>query len=444
MVEQELLNIFNDCIDRIGSGQTIEDCLGVYPHYASVLRPMLEAGNLVKRARTPHLEITSAQERVRLRYETAIRTPSRRRVYPLGRFASLAAAVLIVFTLISTGAGVLAESSIPGDSLYGFKLFTENLRLTFSEDADLRQQFADRRVDEVRQLIVLGRPAEITFEGKVEAITSSTWIVASIPVQITSSTTRVNGILSGDQIQVQGYTTSGGTLIAKTIILIEPGTPEVLPPPHTATPELPPTATILPTNTRTVTESPTPANTPSATTIQTQTLTPSSTPSATRTASFTPTRTLMPSRTPSSTPSATLTISPSPTRTPTPSRTPSPGPSKTPAPTICAPTQPQGWQTYQIQIGDTLSSLAANRGITLEQLMIVNCLVDPGFIVVGQKLFLPPAPQIISTQPPGSIDAPPGDGGSDNQNDNNDDDNQNDNNDDDHGDDNDSGGDDND
>jgi hypothetical protein len=35
--------------------------------------------------------------------------------------------------------------------------------------------------------------------------------------------------------------------------------------------------------------------------------------------------------------------------------------------------------------------LAANRGITLEQLMQINCLTDPRFIVVGDLLILPRA-----------------------------------------------------
>lgn len=420
MAEQDLLNAFNDCIDRLRTGQTVEDCLTLYPRYAVLLRPMLEAGNLVKRVQIAPMEIANAQERVRLRYQAAIRTPSRQRTYPLRQFVSLAAAALLIFVIVSGGAGVLAESSLPGDALYGYKLFTEELRLSLFEDANLRQQFAVRRIDEVHQLIDLNRSAEITFEGQVDSIAPTTWIVASLPIQITTNTSPLDSIRSGDQVKVEGYTTPEGTVVATAITLIEPGLSEPLPSLNTMTPQ--------PVNTPTVVPSFTPSITVSAAKTPTPALTNTSTPSITP--SSTLTRTSTPSITPSITPTASFTVTktttPSSTPTPTPSLTRTPPPSKTPAPTICATTQPQGWQIYQIQPGDTLSGLAANRGITLIQLMSANCLTDSNFIVVGQRLILPPAPQIISTQPPGSIDTPPENNGGDNQNDNTDDDNDND------------------
>lgn len=419
MAEQELLNAFNDCIDRLRTGQTVEECLTLYPHHAVLLRPMLEAANLVKRAQIAPLEIANAQERVRLRYQSAIRTNSRRRTYPLRQFASLGAAALLIFVIVSGGAGVLAESSLPGDALYGYKLFTEDLRLSLFEDANLHQQFAARRIDEVHQLINLNRSAEITFEGQVDSITPTTWIIASLPIQITNNTSNLDGIRSGDQVKVQGYTTPEGTIIATTITPIEPGLAEPLPPPDTMTPQSTTTPTPMPSVTNSITPSATRTLPPTVTKTSTPSITPSITPSSTPTASFTVTKT--------STPSSTPTL----TRTPPPSRT--------PLPTVCVTTEPQEWQIYQVQPGDTLSGLAANRGITLMQLMSVNCLNDSNFIVVGQRLILPPAPQIIPTQPPGSTNPPPENNGSDNQNDNTSSDNDND----DHGNDDNSGNDDN-
>lgn len=406
MAEQELLNAFNDCIDRLRTGHTVEDCLTLYPRYAVLLRPMLEAGNLVKRAQITPMEISSAQERVRLRYEAAVLTPSRQRAYPLRQFVSLAAAILLMFVMVSGGTGVLAESSLPGDVLYGYKLFTETLRLSLFEDATLRQQFAARRIAEVHQLIDLNRSAEITFEGQVDSIAPTTWIVASLPIQITTNTSHLDSIRSGDRVKVEGYTTPEGTIVATTITLIEPGLSEPLPTLNTMTPQPTNTATTVPSFTPSITPSATRTPSPTAT----KTSTPSITPSITPTASFTATKTTTPSSTPTLTPSLTRT----------------PPPSKTPEPTICATTQPQGWQIYQVQPGDTLSGLAANRGITLTQLLSANCLTDSNFIVVGQRLILPPAPQIISTQPPGTIDTPPENNGEDNLNDNTSDDNDND------------------
>jgi LysM repeat protein len=54
-----------------------------------------------------------------------------------------------------------------------------------------------------------------------------------------------------------------------------------------------------------------------------------------------------------------------------------------------------------VQSGDTLSFLASSRGITLEELMAVNCLTDARWIIVGQTLFLPPGAPIVE-QPSGN------------------------------------------
>jgi hypothetical protein len=67
MSDRNLAAIFNECIDQLAAGQTIEECLRRYPAHANVLRPMLEAGELVKRAQTLNGEAVQAEQRVRER-----------------------------------------------------------------------------------------------------------------------------------------------------------------------------------------------------------------------------------------------------------------------------------------------------------------------------------------------------------------------------------------
>jgi LysM repeat protein len=73
---------------------------------------------------------------------------------------------------------------------------------------------------------------------------------------------------------------------------------------------------------------------------------------------------------------------------------------------------------YTIQAGDTLSAIAAARGISLDELTRVNCITNTRLIVAGQQLYLPPGPdpvrlttvltQIgIPVQPTSSGDNPP-------------------------------------
>jgi LysM repeat protein len=51
---------------------------------------------------------------------------------------------------------------------------------------------------------------------------------------------------------------------------------------------------------------------------------------------------------------------------------------------------PGNWISYQVQVGDNLTALADYANISLEELMRVNCL-DTETILIGQKLYLPPA-----------------------------------------------------
>jgi LysM repeat protein len=58
----------------------------------------------------------------------------------------------------------------------------------------------------------------------------------------------------------------------------------------------------------------------------------------------------------------------------------------------CVPQKPDGWTTYTIQEGDTLSSIALRTGTTVQELLSVNCITNRGMIVVGATIFVPRAP----------------------------------------------------
>jgi len=98
---------------------------------------------------------------------------------------------------------------------------------------------------------------------------------------------------------------------------------------------------------------------------------------------------------------------PTPLPTPVPSPTPPPTPVPTIAPTVppTAPPPPQpteappmsGEQTYIVQRGDTLYSIARRYGVRLGDLAAYNGIVNPNRIYVGQVLRIPSGP---SPQPP--------------------------------------------
>ncbi len=80
------------------------------------------------------------------------------------------------------------------------------------------------------------------------------------------------------------------------------------------------------------------------------------------------------------------------------------GPFSTPTP------GPDGRIIYIMQEGDTLWTVAALAGITLEELMALNGIQasDAGFIAPGTELQLGLAGPVVATQPPGATSTPPG------------------------------------
>ncbi len=68
----------------------------------------------------------------------------------------------------------------------------------------------------------------------------------------------------------------------------------------------------------------------------------------------------------------------------------------TPQPTPIPTSAPAGYE-YEVVEGDTLSSIASRFGLTVEQLLAVNPLADPGSLSIGQVILIPgltPAPTL--------------------------------------------------
>jgi LysM repeat protein len=384
VANQDFLNAFNDSVDRINAGQTVEDCMRLYPRHAAVLRPLLETGRLIDRLSAPSLEVEQAKTRGRMRLEEALRAPlPQKRTTPFRPYLNLAAAVLVIVFVATFGAGNAAQSSLPGDTLYGLKQITEGVQLSLSGDPALRASFNERRQDEIKQILAMNRVADVAFEGTVTVITGTTWLVDELPLQVAEQTAGAAGIAPGDVVRVVAATTSGGELKASEITLIETGDQPPLPTPSATL--IPSSSTPRPTETATLTPTPSPTvtNEPDAT----ATITAAPTQTRPVVAVGTATMTAQP---PTAVPSATPRPTRAPSQTPLPTRTATLIPTPI-SPTVCATMQPSNWNGYRVQVGDTLSGLAANRGITLEQLMQINCLTDPRFIVVGDLLILPRA-----------------------------------------------------
>lgn len=94
MASFDVFDAFNDCIDRLNAGQSLDDCLRAYPQHADRLRPLLETAILVRRAR-PAVP-PGAQARVRQQVMQAAPRRSLRLSFTSPGLALAAASVLVV------------------------------------------------------------------------------------------------------------------------------------------------------------------------------------------------------------------------------------------------------------------------------------------------------------------------------------------------------------
>lgn len=109
---RDILDAFNECIDRLSLGQNIEVLVGQYPpRIAAQLRPMLEASQVARRATVyPTDEINAARDRARNKVLAALEAaplmanPSADRKvipFPVRRLLTAAAAVTVVIVMIA-------------------------------------------------------------------------------------------------------------------------------------------------------------------------------------------------------------------------------------------------------------------------------------------------------------------------------------------------------
>jgi hypothetical protein len=241
MIESDLLNALNDSIDRMAGGATIADCLQRHPQYAEALEPLLETGQLVRRSQASRAEAEQARARQLPRYERLLaQTASRRRHFPLMRFAQWAALLVLVVGVL------LAEQSLPGDELYGVKRLTENARTVLLPDT--AEIFTQRRFDEARQLVNLGRAAELTLTGEIDSLTGTTLLMQGLTI-ITEDSPEGAALRPGMRVEILVQSTVLGELRAQEIRVLD--RPEASQQPAVFTPSPEPTRTSTATPERT-------------------------------------------------------------------------------------------------------------------------------------------------------------------------------------------------
>jgi hypothetical protein len=326
--------LLNECSQRLLEGESLAGCVKRYPQHAAELEPLLQTIAALRSlrpvpARDPVVAAHSRSEFV----AAALRMGSAPRraglwerlvaawrqfldgfagLRPLPAGLAVALAAILLVGVVTTGTVAAAAGALPGDRLYQVKILTEQVRLglTLEQSAHrgLLDQFAERRRDEARKVLQLGRHvAHMTITGEIESLSDSEWRVAGFLVRITPQTTIEGQPGVGAFVRLDASAPGDGTLVALHVA-VERAAASSLPEDTAASAQL----VVLPPNTPTPTSTPVPHPPPAGPTISGlagEESLPQSAPKVLIGA--TPTR----SPTPTPTPRLTLTPSPTPQRT---------------------------------------------------------------------------------------------------------------------------------
>jgi hypothetical protein len=145
--------ILEDCLEHLAQGETLQACLSRYPQQAAALEPLLIAAGRLEEEGAQVRPSPGFKSRTRSRLYAHMDAHPRKRPQfgflhfsPMLRLMSALAAVLIACTVTGTA---LAQTALPGDILYSWKLTSEQAWRTISPDpvgVDLAR--GDRRIDE--------------------------------------------------------------------------------------------------------------------------------------------------------------------------------------------------------------------------------------------------------------------------------------------------------
>jgi len=139
------------------------------------------------------------------------------------RFTAAALVALAALILGLGGLNEAAADALPGDVLYAVKVASEDLRLRLEFEAGQRLRlealYAEARLEDVRQLLALGRVVPVSFRAQVESMGTVMWQAAGIPIRLTPATMVLGEIRPGMAVAVEGTTQTDGTILADEIRL---------------------------------------------------------------------------------------------------------------------------------------------------------------------------------------------------------------------------------
>ncbi len=241
-MSRQLEDTLVEALDLLEQGTPVVRILAAYPEMADELRPYLLLAADLKRTAEPAPAAAAQASKHAFLQEAALLQEGRRPPAAAGWLRRILAYGLAALLFLFMGSAILAFSAgeaLPGDTLYGAKLFLEAVRLNYSADptaaAAMIESFYEERVEEVAALLAAGRHEQVTFSGTVEDMAPEEWLVEGLRVAIAPATLISDPVEVGIVVRVSGVTADGVVAADEVEVmngrLPEPAPVDPLPPP---------------------------------------------------------------------------------------------------------------------------------------------------------------------------------------------------------------------
>ncbi len=169
---KKLDKIFNECVERIILGESIQDCLKRYPGRAAELEPLLRTAFDVSRRASSLRPRRVFKAIARARIEGAQQyaryvqqQPAKVGFFTLQRAWVPALTAFLVLLFSSAGTVAASSDALPDQPLYPVKLAAEQVRLTFTfsdvSKAKFNVYLAENRSQEIVAMAALGKTEQI-------------------------------------------------------------------------------------------------------------------------------------------------------------------------------------------------------------------------------------------------------------------------------------------
>ncbi len=218
------IDAFDDCLQRMLNGESLEIVLRRYPQWSDEFRPMLQAVVATRLLRTVHVPNASiARSRSRLLDAARARRQSKptTRIFPQFKAGLMALVLILVLLFGGLSTIVVSAQTLPGDTLYPVKILSEQTRLFFTRDPSkrlkLERTYDQQRNREVDDLIAKARSEMVTFSGGLLKLDAELWLVDDIRVLIAPGTQVTGELRQGYYVGVKGFLQENGIVLAQKI-----------------------------------------------------------------------------------------------------------------------------------------------------------------------------------------------------------------------------------